>query len=756
MLVEAGIPAIDENLLFKGLLSNNNKNLTMEKTLKDEQIKQEIPQTLFDLGQSENDFIDAYNALTRLSPLPKSTNNINEVKHEHNFSQTKTNDNTVKLEDKPKEFHKPKQTTSVPNLISSRKLQKSDSSSSSQSIQRKALKNNKNNNKEKASSLISAQKPSKVNSNKSNDNHNHKNNFQNIIKADEDKTKNLNDIVDNTQKIIQQMKNEINSDINSLDDRSLTTSESDNSSDGPDFSSEESVYSRSEKESDEETLNDNEISSEIPSQVPVESPEKKALGNNRTSSEDNEQFEEAMDHLDDESEEIKLSNMEKLDSIVRSLQEIHTLSVEVNLPDISEVKLTNLQKQDLNNNFPTVQTFEEIYNELNSNTHHVNLNINTKDVHQVQKIDNRKTYEKFKQEINFQFLENREVQYAAITQNDYKILNALLDYNNEIIEEVPLVETVQFVDNVVNNNDMILNTVEDVNISPAEQTINKDLIIEMTTSNNELSFSDDVDAIPNANIDNLPKNDNSDNSDTDNNIPAVTIIRIENSPLIQPIETESAEEKKDDTKNDIKTVSDDIQQTTVINKTNKTLTTKSNIPKLMKTTNTVQKTNKTAPKQIVSKVPVRRVSVKQYPAPSPPKTHFGNIQSGHVKQLQSRLLNKNTGIQNASHDNTSESTGTIKMKKQAPQPPTINSRKLSTPPRLSPPKKQYFRETCKTEDEWSDSEEDQPSRSMVKQEEIPVPSSSPPPPPTVRRVSGQLIDLTTINIPEGSPEVSII
>ncbi|CAH2067092.1 unnamed protein product, partial [Iphiclides podalirius] len=103
-----------------------------------------------------------------------------------------------------------------------------------------------------------------------------------------------------------------------------------------------------------------------------------------------------------------------------------------------------------------------------------------------------------------------------------------------------------------------------------------------------------------------------------------------------------------------------------------------------------------------------------------------------------------------------ESSDELEMMPPAiiPDDDWIENKNHSPPKEVSQMEKnQFFRETCRTEDEWTDSDSENNQTSYLKKNEEPETTPlSPPPPITMRRISGQLIDLATIRLPEGSPE----
>ncbi|CAH0404939.1 unnamed protein product [Chilo suppressalis] len=621
-----------------------------------------------------------------------------------------------------------------------------------------------------------------------------------ISLQDEEKSNNLNEIVDNTQRLIQQMKEEINFDINSIDSRNISQSEADSSSNESDISTEhESSYSESEEDSDNLSSNDE---SSITDSNEKQLSEKRPTIVQRTSSEENDNFEEAMDHIEDQIEDFKHTNIELLDSIARSLQEEHIVSVEVN-----QQKNVNDKSEDQNNNVYTeVNSFEEIYaelktahdtdsnhaNEVNINADStINANVNndeykTQDVPIPVKVPNI-NLPKF--EIVMSFLPSTNFTNLLISSSNIpSTYNAELDF----IEETAVInENIQ--NDILNEENISSETSSE---SDTETFHNSDRYSGSTVQKNALDnksgeseLKDDNHVEFNKFEDASPTQEASDMRDLTQNNENLTKAEVATtgvSPLSSE-ETEEmrvveevikeqntdridvAEEKIDDplteAQSNRKSSSEQIPEPTVSKSSSnnsiasKTLNSiKSNIPKLIKIVQSnKQKPNKTSPKVIASKVPVRRPSQKQYPAPVPPKSHFGNIQSGHVKQLQTRLFNNElpkTSVNIPSTVEVKPSTSTLHKKKPAPLPPTKETKQPS-PVNTSPPKQKkdnFFRESCRTEDEWTESDSEESQIQVVKATAEPVRAPSPPPPLTLRRVSGQIIDLAKVQLPEGSPE----
>lgn len=944
-LIQAGVPSIDENLLLKGLLAENNTFRSFaDSNIANMNNIQAKPQTL-DLGQSENDFINAYNALTRSSPLP-SINNTNNIemkieKHSINNQELKnvTVDRPANIKEGKKEVErtannnqsKRPNANNGPNQIHIRPATSSSSTLPPDEYERKdeeifvkettehensnALSRSRNNKDSKTITVptkinvtgteiippsvfsdiktpvlvvtkplssekiandvnmdigdqhfpvpmepkispqqvtpipVSATHTTPVDTPVSKD--------LRVIEKDkhgEEKTTNLSDIVDNTQRLIQQMKEEINSDINYNDDTSISQSEADNSSNESDFSTEhESSYSESEEGTEDITSDDNDSSS--PDEVDDDvGSGKSGTIITRTSSEDNEQFEEAMDHIEEQNESFKQTNIEILDSIARSLQEDHTISVQVNQSnEQTEIMSTvaKVQKQDSNNNvFVEVNSFDEIYEQLNS-TKGNNKNNKTKQVRSLPQSNvvgepvatnsiRNQIIVPEKQEIHLTLFKPEAPIQLFISENQHPVFNAVIDNVQEPVA-IANIEQILVIDSAIkaeiatsyliaggpssqsanvipipsddkenSDNDEYSSQSDSsrTTISPVKEKHNHN--INKPISNLQTKIDTQNDTIPVNNV--VPETNNEDN------INGTKIIHVEpktktqspehalpinnsevkdksKSPdiLASPINNKETKAKStspeklaspinnsetkaksispekvaspiNNSKSGAKSTSPEkipFLNTTNENSQNiKNPASKSNIPKPVKIQPNKQKGDHPPAKVITSKVPVRRGSLKQ-PAPAPPKAHFGNVQSGHVKQLQTRLFNdkfpKVTTKQVEVIEVKASTSSTMNKKRPAPLPPKGQEKQVS-PPKESPKEKKsnYFRETCRTEDEWteSDSEDSQSQVQVVKASEEAPRAPSPPPPVTVRRVSGQLIDLARIRLLEGSPEVS--
>ncbi|XP_021191302.3 E3 ubiquitin-protein ligase lubel isoform X4 [Helicoverpa armigera] len=768
LLQEAGVPAIDENLLLRGLLSNNNLNM-------------KTPQV--DLIQSENDFIDAYNALTRSSPLPNidkattKTNILNENQFQLqnelkqvavvNKNETKnhtpipSDEITSQRIQQQQQMDTPDNNKQKPKIANSKQItkkkddipletqqaeQKVENSEVNIIIQKSSHseQNLSNSTDQNRSKLILEYNGSNIpeNPNKAED----RNSENNVLRPTEDKSNNLTDIVDNTQRLIQQMKEEINSDINSIDGRTISQSESESGSDES-SDEQESSYSESEERTDHITSDEKEVTSSE-DEEPSEKPQ---AAQYVTSSEENDNFEEALDHVENQLEDFKHANIEMLDSIARTLQEEHTITLELN--ETQQQNVSKPLKEDVNNNlFNAVNSFEEIYEELNSQNN-VDKSSNNEQMKTQNNENNYQNIELFaKEAVILSVIKPIASTQLVISENINPVFNAVLENievqeNNAVIEnlekksqEVIEPASLNEGDNTQLDSD---NAQIDENVSPDDLMPDSDTLVHAVEPQEILLENGDNDQVKTLHA---------------NEINSYT----EDSLQINPL-TET--EKADSPRNDKNIVSEQIPFDSPTDNSNvkNSIANKSSIPKLIRILpNVKSKSDKASPKLIVSKVPVRRTSLKQYPAPAPPKSHFGNIQSGHVKQLQTRLFN-NKATPSKPVATTSEmpvvqaTTSTLHKKKPAPLPPLKHNleKQLSPPKTTTPPKekKPFFRETCRTEDEWTDSDSENSQVQIIRPTEEPKHSPpSPPPPITVRRVSGQIIDLAKVRLPEGSPE----
>ncbi|XP_047545279.1 E3 ubiquitin-protein ligase lubel isoform X2 [Vanessa atalanta] len=757
LLIKAGIPLADEKLLLKSLLGNHsmyseNSDINHSKT-----IEQDKP-NVTDFIQSENDFIDAYNALTRLSPLPslkkKDITGTNDVLEQiETQGPQENNDNISENVSKDQDLTKTFESQTKLNTI-------------------------EKNTRESELNIVR----------ENNYSHETVTKIEDIIQdtpvintkdVKEDKSINLNEIVDNTQKIIQQMKNEINSDINSINDKSNTQSEADDSANDSHSSSEkESSYSETDADGTEDLTSDEKDTSTTTTsddENPNDQLEDQA-SIHRTSSEDNEQFEEAMDHVENELEDFKQTNIEILNSIARSLQEEHTITIEINESNDKDYRQRN---QDMNNNlFAAVNSFEEIYAALNNDRQKKeNTTTDTySDSNQLKSSSNNSSIAseiktKFnpayiQQEINISYFRPDSPIKVVITDRVPQFFTASLEVFDNLLEK----------DNSSlerDLNDQVYETVEEPSKEVIKNSITNEYLEVRENNNfpvnNSLEISKDnistTDTLTiNTNINNSNEKDlNQMNSIAyekhrhTNNIAGVKIINNsldvnkhqENISPPEPSNTHTQVYRENSEK---KSLIDSSKMKT------HTTTNKSNIPKLVKTiqSNKQKIEIKNLPKIIASKVPIRRASLKQYPAPNPPKGHFGDIKSGHVKQLQTRLFNSKvakTNIETPVMPEVRASTSTMSKKSPAPPPPTQPAIQ-GQDAMLSKNKNVYFRETCRTEDEWTESDpEDQDFQINLNnvEESVPTPVSQIQP-VTLRHISGQLIDLANVRVPEGSPE----
>ncbi|XP_068620818.1 E3 ubiquitin-protein ligase lubel isoform X2 [Battus philenor] len=794
LLIQAGIPNINEQFLLKGLLSNHSNADVDQQNVTNMNEKQ----TSNELVQSENDFIDAYNALTRLSPLPNigKLNDIIDIqKHMHRNEVSMTEEKIISnfSNNESKEEYKGLEKSDLLQLSATNNR----NTHTLLQIQPTSLKN----------SIDNFETPVQKHASKSNSRHKLKllklpngsqaKNFKpkgrpidDFSDSQEDgKPNNLNEIVDNTQKLIQQMKKELNSDIKSLGSNSSTKRDSDDTSNdsNSNLSSEkESSYSDTENETDDLSSDDNENE-----QSDIE--DTKVSHNatiNRTSSEDNEQFEEAIDHIENQidnphikinqvnsqGDNFKMKNIEILDSIAKSLQEDHSLSVQALVTNVFKNK-----QQDINNNlFSAVNSFEEIYEQL---TDIKENGANKLESTSSQSINNREQQKNSENPNLLQKLigtkeEIKYVDYNPQTAANILLTEISLQLHNAILKDIhndTKLASNNLLNMDTNNIDIeIINSKEHLNTQskPPE-------IISYSYENNDQDSP--LSTVEHTTIQNItnesfqPQNDVSITEENkyetkDNEIAADvnlhqnnTAVEILENTVIENDQLLHSESKSAVT--DVKIDKPISTETSTAIKTNfsfnKGLLNKSNIPKLVKALQSNKlKVEKTSSKVLSSKVPVRRTSIKHYPAPAPPNPHFGKIQNGHVKQLQTKLLNNKSQNMTTSDVEVLPSTSsasTLTKKKPAPLPPTAIETKQQSPPKepLEKDKNQYFRETCRTEDEWteSDSEVSQ-SRTIAKHnsDTEPNPLSPPPPPITMRRVSGHLIDLATIRLPEGSPE----
>lgn len=810
-LIQAGVPSIDENLLLRGLLADNtifrtnqSNNMSILNNTNILNNKQQL-----DLGQSEFDFIEAYNALTRSSPLPNINNTSNDLQTNRENIVLNHNEHTnLSLNSTLNSTHEDKiinqiqgHTESYPvetnveqvdiiedqSNIATINMPKSLTYQNNTTVQKektiskpvKAIEHETNVSK----TLLSMKKQkSKVPQ------------TQEITapplnsvdvqaqpkhESNEERSNNLSDIVDNTQRLIQQMKAEINSDINSLDGQNMSQSEAENSSNESNFTNEhESSYSETEEQTDDLTSEENESSSD-------EKSEKNGPEINRTSSEDNEQFEEAMDHIEEQNENFRQTNMEILDSIARSLHEEHLMSVATNenhiketinapgnplhqlatinrpIPDNNQATNSGNRKQDVNNNdFAAVSSFEEIYEQINTNVSTpFEIANKTKSKHPVSKPS--LVFERH--EILISTFKPHVAIQLKVTEQHQPTLNAVIEN--------------------VESNTNLSNNVEEGN-GVEQQVATHYTETELTMASNSVNNRSSPDKIENADDDdsssdtsrttvspikqNLNPNLQSEiifhNEDTNETGVITPLNGSLNNQNLNLDHTVEAGVSNNGVKS--KSHSPDSAPSITKNHNKNAANSKSNIPKLIRALTNKNKSKveiKNSPKVIASKVPIRGGSIKHYPAPAPPKTNFGSIQNGTIKQLQTRLFSDKAikmTVNPAAIIEVKPSTSTLNKKRPAPLPPSKPEEKTkSSPPKESPQKekKPYFRESCRTEDEWTESDSEDSSLQIRRQNnDEPQRQPSPPPPITVRRVSGQLIDLARVRILEGSPEVKVV
>ncbi|CAH2104287.1 unnamed protein product [Euphydryas editha] len=746
LLIKAGIPLVDENLLLKGLLGNRSINLEgndLTFNTSSTEDKTNAP----DLIQSENDFIDAYNALTRSSPLPSLKNNgskTNEsLKHEVNKKIQKNIDYTSSNISKD------------PNII------------------------------KKSNTIESQEVRERINSTEKNIASRNINDNEEIIQEVDmniiDKTTNLNDIVDNTQKLIQQMKKEINSDINFIDNKSNTQSEvGDSTNDTHSSSEKESSFSDTDGNDTEDLTSDEKDTSTSDDENPNDQLQDR-LSVHRTSSEDNDNFEEAMDHVENELEDFKQTNIEILNSIAKSLQEEHTITIELNEP---KEQIRN--SQDVNNNlFAAVNSFEEIYAELNNDGQPIESN----------KVRNSITIYHGKKSLNND-IETKIGEKNIIPYTRHDITTSYFRPNSPIkliiTDQVPRFFTA-YIENLVDSLDVDDRNSQESNyndqaIDPVDQPL-KDVIENnipeegiRSTKEQNVIFTNRVETVDKDKSATViastlnTKNENRITEDSNQiNSHSSKVYNNENTLIDQNGEILNNNNLIDTRHQDISAPKENISSLDLNSKespekissnSNEKLKSppvanKSNIPKLIKTIQSPKQKieSKNLPKLITSKVPIRRGSLKQYPAPNPPKIHFGNVQSGHVKQLQTRLFSNKvvkTNTDSSLMPEVRASTSKRTKKNPAPHPPLPHESKESQEQEKIDVKKknEFFRETCRTEDEWTDSDQDEQvfQINLYKEEESNLTPLSPVQPVTLRQISGQLIDLANVRVPEGSPE----
>ncbi|KAL4712904.1 hypothetical protein ACJJTC_011974, partial [Scirpophaga incertulas] len=769
-----------------------------------------------ELIQSENDFIEAYNALTRSTPLPgieQQQNPIADIdpgrnKYNEAYEDTLSNYNAInkttdQLIEKLKEDmdyqlqnHTITTQNEFPNHMMATNLpeeQPTIPASSHKDQKISGTSKIQNNVSHSSVPTPQVQNNKKLHSIRSNRNVRNKDYSQNqpnavsdqgnaqavtnkttrsteINNQESDKGNNLNQIVDNTQKLIQQMKEEINSDINSIDSRQISQSETDSSSNESSelLTEHESSYSESESDESEDGSSDNSKVAGEETDLPL--PNDRPTIIERTSSEENEHFEEAMDHIEDQINEFKDTNIELLNSISRSLQEEHTISVAISEPK----NIIKIKKQDQNNNvFVEVNNFEEIYAQLNSE---IDKRPKTNENNNITIDSNNSNMS----------AEDNNSNNSNIDSTDITIKKLVPKYDLIVATFKPTSPTKLFIsENLHSENKGTLETIEVEEMKEADSILDQSMEI-IDLNKKQMAIQSSTDENIDENITSISPNSSQDgrsnmvqassltvfndaNDKSINEQPIISDINLDqtnqsNNDIYETVQNENMDNQEkdqtssiviDNTEKSEPAVSESAHENN-INKVSNSL--KSNIPKLIKLAHNIkQKDNKPAGKIISSKVPVRRGSLKQYPAPAPPKAHFGNIQSGHVKQLQTRLFNNKFPKSSMNIPSTSiipkPSTSTLGKKKPAPPPPNTEQSSLNnnTPPSKDK-KNNYFRESCRTDDEWSDSDSGDSQAQLAVKDTEPIRAPSPPPPVTVRRVSGQLIDLAKVQLPEGSPE----
>lgn len=758
LLQEAGAPMTDENMLLKELIS---ENLMSNPVVN-------IKSQSVDFIQSENDFIDAYNALTRLSPLPNINDNILNIIASKDITEN--------------ELHVPNKGPILDNSKTTLNLKKKHDERKSQhkrNGKREKSHDKLNNTTQLNNPLVSPE----------NTVHIEQIAFDNqIVKPDtegkeDEKANNLSDMVNNTQRLIQQMKEEINSDIHSIGGKTSTQSENEISSEESN-DEQESSYSDTEDRTDNLTSDEKEMTSSEDEYHDKQVAEEEDLNNQkvmqyRTSSEDNENFEEALDHVETQSDDYKHTNIEILDSITRTLQEEHTLTVDRTKPGQKNVS-PPLKKQDRNNNlFVPVNSFDEIYEELSNNNKQINDHLEPVETVKIVTEPNLIRLP-IKETIIYSMLKPVTTTKVVIAENKHLISKGKLEIIEDGTINVMPITAQPTVNAVLQNSVSLDNTNADnqttstlentenhmnIDLPPVlEQYNNEDVNNEAHIKQIEVDHMNTIETSmislqPKSNIQDLNMNlENSRQHVNSQNINEADVITSNantvKDTIVQKSSSSNTQKSQTSEKNIVNNTNINIKNHSLI---------KSSIPKLIKIMpNSKNKIDNHFPKFVVSKVPIRRSSIKQYPAPAPPKNHFSNIQNGHVKQLQSKIFN-NKATPSKPVQISSEivevkaTTSTLNKKKLAPPPPVKQEEKEISPPIPSTStkkeKNQYFRETCRTEDEWTESDsEDSQAHTVKPKEQSPYPPPSPPPPLTLRRVSGQLIDLAKIRISEGTPE----
>ncbi|XP_050670397.1 E3 ubiquitin-protein ligase lubel-like [Leptidea sinapis] len=735
----------DENLM-KISLSDNHLSPHIKNNENEKQRRVDI----FDFIQSENDFIEAYNALTRLSPLPnidKQSDTIKGNKIDINLFSHK-----IQNEREFQHIENDKQET-----ISMKSLKSGDRNKSEQS-------NISTDNK----TIISK----KVEPTKSNDQ-----DSEPILNVNESKPSNLSAMVDNTQKIIQQMKEEIKYDINDSKSSSLSSNSSCSNSE----MSMESSYGESNHETDELSSDEN-IDSNKKFNVNITNMTQEIS----TSSEDYEQFEEAIDYLETpviKSDEFEMSNFKLLDSLARGLQisEITTL-------DSKDLENLNVRSESQSDN--NLESFSNHSNSPNQSLVNTNSHCETENDLGTNQTEGRRDTTTF---IDDKVLVRQNsqslVSSSSISQtkqskqenlnkisditsvNRFSIVNSFEEIYDQLTgeiensnngkcvnktsqkhtDELPAIISTPYVKQIINFIHYIpekpLKFVSTQFKYPISSAVSE-YQYKAIDIPSQIKNTDETEKVTPSNINekNFQYTDDGSIFDTYTNGKTPITVSINhntNTDIHNDLEVanELAQESiKDDAISQVQQEKRKVSPDKTKQQANKG----SNIPVLIKAKVTNKKNYKND-KPALSKLPVRRPSLKQYPAPSPPKTHFGDVQNGNVKQLQTRLFNPKPN-----NTDSEASTSTAIIKQKAPPPPTNSDQHSDT---IYKEKQHFFRETCRTEDEWTDSDSDREIISpQIIKDSTPTPEYQPPPPHTMRRVSGQLVDLAKIRLPEGSPE----
>ncbi|XP_041977692.1 E3 ubiquitin-protein ligase lubel isoform X2 [Aricia agestis] len=800
ILHQAGITNIDDQSLLKSLLTSNFFTSNDAQESRESTINQiQHQQNIVNLDQQENEFINAYNELAKLGlavNLDKNNNYPHEQKSQtvtsttldqNNINRTQNENNSKKISD----YEKPLELgTSTKHVSSTQNLDVKVDNTTISKIKKKSSKNLfdntqttsnsnifTNSNSEKENIRIDPKSNDKLrdNSKKTSNGTLLTNQFE--ANVQEEKLNNLNEIFDNTQKLIQQMKNEINTDIRSISDKVESHDEGDYSSDNSsNLSEQESSYSNSPVETDV-TSDEKEMTSS--EEEFTDNMTKLQNSERKSSTDDNEEFEEAMDHLDTQIDYMKKSNIEILDSIAKSLKEEHTLSLEVNQKNINELATdmspskseTNLklpdQTQLLNcNNF--TDSSKKIISALgNVNPPTIieskESEVNTMVVNNFSQKSTVNNVQPTTPNSHLRADKNPNWNKVNLKRNAFTAVSSFDEIYDEISSNKTPVSPVDIPTRRENRSNEIEAKVESRTVKAyAKHEI---MFIEIKPQIPQKIFAHEtiypriIATITDIKEEKPEKNSNDVPQDTESVISEINETTDSNKTIKQ---SNLANDRDEDYE---KGASDEVLSSSgpihlsknPVHDTNKSKNSafnRSNIPKLVRSLqrskqNAVQKISKV----ITSKVPVRKTSLKQYSAPPPPKSHFGNVNNGNVKQLQTRLFDNKVS---ATVDEAKASTSTaITKKKQAPPPPVQNSLEPKTEETsVKEQKKPFFRETCRTEDEWSESDTDQNEElfEVQRNTDSPPPVPTPCQPVTIRQVSGQIIDLSKIRLPEGSPE----